>query len=226
MIAIILASGRGVRMGDLTENTPKPMLKVAGKNLIEWKLEALPDGITKIVIVVGYKKEIIINYFGTEWKGIPITYVVQDPIDGTGGGVALCEEYVDDKAIVLYGDDLYKKTDLEKLIPYDYAILVQDMGDDGLKKKGQIIENNGLLTGINEGTVQTGIPSSLIFTGASIISNGYFDYSPVKFTENEFGFPHTLVVLSKDFSVHILRTTEWIQITSPEDIISAEKLVS
>ncbi len=226
MIAIILASGRGVRMGSLTDNTPKPMLTVLDKNLIEWKLEALPSEIDKIIMVVGYKKEIIMDYFGDSWKGVPITYIVQDPINGTAGAVSLCEEHVNDKALVLMGDDIYNKDDLKKLISYNYAMLVFDEEEEGLKKKGQVVEKDGLFVGLNEGHMQTGTPSSLINTGACVISNEYFDYPLVKVSDTEYGLPHTLTQLINDFPIHIIRATKWIQITDPETLKKAEETLS
>lgn len=226
MIAIILASGRGVRMGALTENTPKPMLKVLDKNLLEWKLEALPEGITKIIFVVGYKKEMIMDYFGSLWKNIPITYIIQNELNGTAGATDLCREYVKDRALILMGDDIYNKDDLKKLFSYDYAMLVVDQGEDGLKKKGQVVEKDGLLVGLNEGHMQTGIPSSLINTGACVISKDYFNYPMQKLSDIEYGLPHTITQLIKDFPIHIVKSTKWIQITSPEDLITTEKLLS
>lgn len=226
MQAIILAAGRGTRMAPLTDTTPKPMLKVLDKNLIEWKLEALPENVKEIILVVGYLSEQITNHFGNMWKGIPISYVEQHELNGTAGSLMLCESLIHDKAIILMGDDIYDTHDLRKLSEYDFAILVQDQGEEGLKRKGQIIEEGGLLRGINEGDVQTGKPSSLINTGACVISKAYFKYPPVKFTETEYGLPHTLVSLSKDIPVHVVRATSWIQITSPQDLVKTEKLVA
>lgn len=226
MEVIILAAGRGTRMAPLTDTTPKPMLEVLGKNLIEWKLEALPQEVTHIIFVVGYKKEVIQNYFGSSWKGIPITYIEQTTLDGTGGAVALCEPYVREKALILMGDDIYDKNDLQKLIDHDYAILVLDEGDEGLKKKGQVVENNGLLVGLNEGQSQTNTPSSLINTAAYSISRKYFDYPLVHVSETEFGLPNTLVDVSKDIPVHVLRANWWIQITTPECLDKAATRLS
>ncbi len=226
MQAIILAAGRGTRMAPLTDTIPKPMLAVLGRNLIEWKLEALPPGITNIILIVGYRKEAIEDYFGSSWKDIPIVYVEQTDLDGTGGAVALCKEYVSDKALVLMGDDIYNKDDLERLACHKYAILVHDEGEAGLKRKGQVIEKNGILAGINEGDSQTGISSSLINAGAYVISKEYFNYPPVKFTETEYGLPHTLVSMLQDHSVHVEKATSWIQITRPECLKRAAQELS
>ncbi|MFA5132397.1 MAG: sugar phosphate nucleotidyltransferase [Candidatus Paceibacterota bacterium] len=208
MLAIILASGRGVRMGTLTENTPKPMLSVLNKNLLEWKLEALPKEVSEIIFVVGYKKEIIMDYFGSSWNTIPVTYIIQDELNGTGGAIALCKEYVQEKALILMGDDIYENSDLEKLIAHDNAMLVFDEGETGLQKKGQVVEKDGLLFGLNEGQSQTGFPSSLINTGACVISKDYFSYPLVRVSDTEFGLPHTIVGMAQDIPVHVLKSSE------------------
>lgn len=225
MITIILAAGRGTRMAPLTDDLPKPMLVVLGKNIIEWKLESLPKEVDEIIMIIGYKKEIIQNYFGSSWKGIPFKYIEQEKLNGTAGAVALCEKYVKDKALVLMGDDIYNKEDLERLCDYNNAILVLDEGELGLTKKAQVIEKDGMLLGLNEGQSQTGIKSSLINTGACIISKEYFKYPLVNVSETEFGLPNTLVQVAKDIPVNVLRAKWWIQITTPECIERAKKLL-
>lgn len=222
MQVIILAAGLGTRMAPLTDTTPKPMLTVLGKNLIEWKLERLPSGVTSILIVVGYKREQIENYFGNSWNGIPIQYVVDASLSGTGGAVNACREHVKDRALVLMGDDIYSKEDLEALSKHPFAMLVQDGGQEALTKKGQVVARDGMLHGLNEGLMQTGIPSTLINTGACSISKEYFNYPPVKVSEKEFGLPHTLVSVKNDIPIHIVETTEWIQITTPQCLKDAE----
>ena len=63
MKAIILAAGRGSRMGSLTEDIPKCLVKLKGKPLIEWQIEALKKaGIEEIGIVTGYKRELLSRY--------------------------------------------------------------------------------------------------------------------------------------------------------------------
>lgn len=226
MEAIILAAGRGTRMAPLTDTMPKPMLSVLGKNLIEWKLEALPEGVTKIILVVGYKKEIIQDYFGSSWKSIPIIYTEQTTLDGTGGAIALCEQYIENKALILMGDDIYNKEDIARLAAYDNAILVLDEGEDGLRKKGQVVEKEGKLVGLNEGDVQTGTPSSLINTGAYCISKKYFSYPKIKVSESEYGLPQTLASMSQENEVHVLRASWWIQVSTPECLDKAARRLS
>jgi NDP-sugar pyrophosphorylase family protein len=147
-------------------------------------------------------------------------------LDGTGGAMILCKDFVGDKTLVLMGDDIYKKEDLEKLATHDYAMLVIDEGEEGLKKKGQVIVRDGLLAGINEGDSQTGVTSSLINCAAYVVSKKYFSYQPVQFSETEYGLPHTLVAHLDETPVHIELASWWIQITTPECLDRADKILS
>ena len=74
---VILASGRGKRCAPLTDKTPKPMLKVRRKSLLQWTLESvskIPE-VDEIIITVDWLKEQIIKKFGNSFRGIPIKYI-------------------------------------------------------------------------------------------------------------------------------------------------------
>jgi NDP-sugar pyrophosphorylase family protein len=76
--ALILAGGRGKRLGEFTEDYNKSMLRFGDKHLIEYSLDnAVQIGAQEIVIVVGYMAEQIINTFGINYRGVPVKYVIQ-----------------------------------------------------------------------------------------------------------------------------------------------------
>ncbi len=77
MQAVILAAGRGTRMGALTEHTPKPMLLVNGRPVLEYIFDSLPEEIDEVIIVVGYLGSVIQKHFGGFYKGKKILYVEQ-----------------------------------------------------------------------------------------------------------------------------------------------------
>ena len=113
--AVILAAGRGKRMLPLTDFLPKPLVDVKGKNLIEWKLLALPGTVTDIVLVVGYQGEQIRNFFGDTWQGRNIRYAEQKELNGTAGALWSAKDLLSGKFLVLMGDDLYDSSDIEKM---------------------------------------------------------------------------------------------------------------
>ncbi|OMH32161.1 N-acetylmuramate alpha-1-phosphate uridylyltransferase MurU [Motiliproteus sp. MSK22-1] len=89
MKVMILAAGLGTRMRPLTDNCPKPLLKVAGKPLIQHHIERLAEcGFRQIVINLAYRGEQIRRFLGTgsQW-GVEISYSMEEPALETGGGV-------------------------------------------------------------------------------------------------------------------------------------------
>ena len=112
MQAVILASGRGTRMGSLTDTIPKPMLLVNGKSLLHHKLDILPPDIEEVIFVIGYLGEVIREAFGSEYAGRKITYVEQDVLNGTMGAVALTQPHIEGRFMVMMGDDLYGTEDV------------------------------------------------------------------------------------------------------------------
>ena len=105
--AMILAAGRGRRMKDLTNNCPKPLIKVAGKALIEHQIERLVQaGIEEVIINVAYLGKQIVDQigFGERW-GIRICYLYED-LDAydTGGGVKRALAWLSDPFLVVNAD--------------------------------------------------------------------------------------------------------------------------
>jgi len=109
--AFILAGGKGARMLPLTADTPKPMLKVQGKPILEHNLDFLKRfGIKDIIISVGYLKEQIMDYFkdGSAFD-VTITYIEEDPQQplGTAGPLRKAKELLKgDSFLVLNADEL------------------------------------------------------------------------------------------------------------------------
>jgi dTDP-glucose pyrophosphorylase len=100
--AVVLAAGRGARMGELTEQVPKPMLPLDGKPLLEHVLGSLRQAdFGEVLLVTGYRREIIEQRF----PGYPMR--VQEPQDGTGSATLLGREFTGDGGFLLtFGDIL------------------------------------------------------------------------------------------------------------------------
>ena len=223
--AVILAAGKGTRMSPLTETRPKPMQMVAGKNLIEWKLEALPDEIREVVIVIGHQGEQIKVYFGDAWRGKAIRYVVQKELNGTAGALWAAREHLHERFLVMMGDDLYAKEDIARILDHERAIGGQEIINKEVG--GEILSNpDGTFAGMNE--PWHFVEHGLMNTGLYVLSTEIFAYDPVPVggSSTEFGLPHTLTVLAKDMPVAIVRATKWLQVTTPEDLQKATEFVS
>ena len=104
--AVVLAAGRGTRMGEMTAAIPKPMLTVRGRPLLEHVLENLAaTGVERFLVVVGHMREMVENYF-REWR-LPVEFRTQEPLDGTGSAARLARDFAGDESFLLtYGDIL------------------------------------------------------------------------------------------------------------------------
>jgi len=108
MKAIILAGGLGTRLRPLTENTPKPLLPIGGKPIIEHAiLNFKKHGIEDIVLSIGYLSNQIQDYFGDGEKwGVKISYAIEDAPLGTGGAIKQAVKNVEGTFLVINGDNL------------------------------------------------------------------------------------------------------------------------
>ena len=104
--AVLLAAGRGTRMGSITQTMPKPMLLVHGKPLLEHIMDRLADaGIQQFLVVVGYQAESIVEHF-RHWR-LPVEFRVQEPVNGTGRAAGLAKDFAADEPFLLsFGDCL------------------------------------------------------------------------------------------------------------------------
>ena len=107
---LLMAGGRGKRLMPLTENCPKPLLKINGKPLLEIILKQFIDaGIEKFYFSVCYLSEQIIDYFGDGEKwGVKISYIHEDKPLGTAGALTLLPKDISDPLLIMNGDILTK----------------------------------------------------------------------------------------------------------------------
>ncbi|MFT6716157.1 MAG: dTDP-glucose pyrophosphorylase [Saprospiraceae bacterium] len=117
--ALIMAGGRGQRLQPLTDATPKPMLLVGGKPIIEYNVDRLISfGIKEIFISVKYLKEQIMDYFGDgSSKGVKIRYIEETEPLGTLGCLSLVQDLAEETLLVM-NSDLLTNIDFEKFFKF------------------------------------------------------------------------------------------------------------
>jgi dTDP-glucose pyrophosphorylase len=144
--AVVLAAGRGTRMRELTKDLPKPMIEVRGKPVLQHIVEGLRDaGMRRFVIIVGYRADIVRNFFGDgQHHNVDIEYVTQTVQDGTGRVVNLARNFAGDSPFILsYGDILISPLNYKRLVklPNDIeAIITVTRGED-VSKGGAVFVN-------------------------------------------------------------------------------------
>lgn len=143
--AVVLAAGRGTRMRELTMAMPKPMVAVCGKPILAYILEGLRDaGVRQILIVIGYRKEVVVDHFGDgSAVGVEIVYREQITQDGTGKVVELAKEFCGANPFILsYGDILVEPSCYIPLThPGDADLMLTVRRTDDASKGGAVYLN-------------------------------------------------------------------------------------
>ena len=143
--AVLLAAGRGTRMRALTNELPKPMIEVRGKPILHHIVDGLKAaGVTEILIVVGYRADVVRRYFedGAAF-GIEVTYVTQVVQDGTGRVVELARDFAGaDPFILSYGDILIEPANYRRLAAIDDAeAIISVKRNEDVSKGGAVFVN-------------------------------------------------------------------------------------
>jgi bifunctional UDP-N-acetylglucosamine pyrophosphorylase/glucosamine-1-phosphate N-acetyltransferase len=220
--AVILAAGKGTRMRPLTEHTPKPLVKVLGKPLIEHIVASLPDQVDEIIIVVGYLSEQIKKYCGDNFLGKKVTYVEQKEMRGTADALFLARPFLKEKFLVLMADDILDKASFEECLKHELAILVSV--SETPEKFGVVeINDEGIVTRLVEKPAEPA--SNLVSTGAMVLNKNFFEYTPKLSASGEFFITDIVNEMIHDHPFHTVTAKQWIAIASPEDIERAEDIL-
>jgi NDP-sugar pyrophosphorylase family protein len=224
MQAVILAAGKGTRMGALTETRPKPMLEVGGKTLLEHKFETLPYDVDEVIIIVGYLGSVIHDHFGGVWRDKRILYVEQEnPSGGTADALWQAKDVLRDHFLVMNGDNLYAREDVTRCAVYDWSVLVQERDD---VQTGRVIVKDGLVTDIRENSEHDSA-KGFANTGLYSLDMRVFDYPqlPKAMGSPELGLPQTMLQAIGTIPIHAVPATFWLEIKTPEDLAEAEELM-
>lgn len=215
-------------MGALTTHVPKPMLTIAGKNLIEHKLAVLPPEIDEVILVVGYLREVIESHFGSTYGGRKIRYVLQENIvGGTADALWQAKEVLHGRFVVMMGDDIYTEADVRAcLAAPEWALLTHDMHET--RSAGEVMVGDaGEILSIEEGE-HSG--SWRACTNLFVLDTRIFGFDPVPKAHgsSELGLPQTVLWArqSLGISLRAIPDTGWIQITEAADLASAETILS
>lgn len=222
MQCIILAAGKGARMQPLTFERPKPLVLVAGIPLLEHILQVLPDAVDELIIVVGYKGDMIVSHFGDEAYGRPVRYVWQHEVGGPGAALTLARDILHGKFMVLYADDLVDKDSLERAAAHDLSMLAIEHSEP--HRFGVILLNeDGTVADILEKPDVP--PTNLVSTSGMVLDERVFDHIGPREGYKEIFLSHAVADLARCAPVHIVRMSFWCPVGRPEDIPIAETLL-
>jgi glucose-1-phosphate thymidylyltransferase len=170
MKAVVLAAGKGTRLQPLTDDKPKGMVEVAGKPLLTHCFEQLVElDAEELLVVVGYRKQDIIDHYGDSFDGVPITYAHQREQNGLAHALLTVEEHIDDAFMLMLGDNIFRANlqdvcNRQQEQRADAAFLVEEVPWEEASRYGVCDTNKyGEITEVLEKPDDP--PSNLVMTG-------------------------------------------------------------
>ncbi len=224
MKAFILAAGKGTRMRPLTVNTPKPLLPVGGKTILQHLIDNIEEKVDEIIILVGWKGEKIKEAVHSEKANIKFTQ--QERLLGTADAISHAEEFVDDGFICMNGDVVVPKKTLHGFIDF----FVEKENSTVAMVKEENPENYGVL--ITEGDKVTEIiekpqdpKSNLINAGLYGFTTDIFEAieSTEKSSRGEYEITDSLQKLIGRNLLGFEIKNKWYELSRPWDLLSANR---
>jgi NDP-sugar pyrophosphorylase family protein len=213
MKAVILAAGKGTRMGELTAKLPKPMVLVKGTPVLEHILGGLRDhgNIRDFFIVIGWYGQVIQDHFGNGEKfGVNITYGSQAVQDGTGKAPEIAKDWLGSHPFLLtYGDILIQPPhDYERLVttfhkglPDGLAGVIAVKDGEDLRKGGAVILNSQdeMIDLVEKGGFTETPPNAYYNAGIYLLTADIFAHTAVleKSPRGEYEFTDALKGIMK-----------------------------
>src|SRR5262249_22863361 len=221
MDAVILAAGLGTRLRPHTLSTPKPLLPVQGRPILDWILGALPRAVDRIVVVVHYLAEQVESYLRGQlhfekWIAVP-----QQQPRGTGDALRQCRPHVrSDHFLVINGDDLFGARDLRALADKPAGVLVHPV-DEPRKFGIAFLKPDGTLDRLVEKPDLDG--RQLANTGAYVFPREVFDLELRLSPRGEYEITDYVTTLAGRGPFHVVQAAFWFPIGTEEAWRRAEQ---
>ena len=228
MKLIILAAGKGTRFLPITNTIPKGMIPILGKPLLEHALGPYVAHVDEIVFVINHPLgEQIKAYFGENYRGHTVSYVVQKEQKGTLDALLTCKDLMQSGELfcVCNGDDLVLEGDVENAIGQNKISI-------GVSKKVMpknylgIEVKDGYATGFNrhDDSIESKV-EDLFYNGFSILDSKIFNFEPVMTRDGEMGLPQTLFAHLETYPLKVFPFHAWETVNGPADVSNAEEFL-
>ena len=222
MDAVLLAAGLGTRLRPHTLTTPKPLLPVQGRPILDWTFGALPKSVDRVVVVVHYLAEQVEQYLRQQTHFKEWAIVPQGTPQGTGDALRKCRPHIrSEKFLVINGDDLFGAADFAELASRPAGVLVTEVAEP--KKFGiAFLKADGTLEKLGE---KPDLPGpQLANTGAYVFPRGVFDIEITLSPRGEYEITDYVTQLAARQPFHVVRSTFWFPIGMEDAWNAAQKM--
>jgi NDP-sugar pyrophosphorylase family protein len=212
--AVILAAGLGTRLRPHTLHTPKPLLPIKGRPILDWSLGALPAVVDRLVVIVHYLADQVESYLRTQKHFAHWQIVPQYEPRGTGDALRRCREHLSsDPFLVLNGDDLYGAADLASLARCPAGLLVHPV-DEPRRFGIAFLNRRGKLNRLVEKPDLQG--RQLANTGAYIFPRSVFDIEIKLSARGEYEITDYVSGVAARQDVEVVEASFWLPIGTEE----------
>ncbi len=220
MQCVILAAGKGSRLKPLTDEKPKPLVEVCGTPLLDHIVTALPSAVKELIIVIGYRGDMIKTHCGDEFYGRKVRYIEQTEINGPAKALWLCKDLIKGRFLFMFADDIHGKDDLARAVSFSRSILATT--SENPERFGVIVRNpDGTISDMVE---KPDSPSSnLVATGPMVLDQHIFEFPPENPINDEFFMPEIIMRYKEQYPVAVVEENMWLAIGYPEDVDRAEQ---
>jgi D-glycero-alpha-D-manno-heptose 1-phosphate guanylyltransferase len=220
--ALILAGGFGTRLKSILTDLPKPMALLKNLPFLSYLLEQLNKyNFEKVILAVGYKYEVIEEYFGTSFKGIKLVYSIEKEPLGTGGAISEAAGLIEsDNFFVLNGDTFFK-VDFdrmeEKFLHSESGLMIALKPMENFERYGNVSIDHERIISFNEKE----------FCGKGLINGGTYLLSKEWLNKNasaiKYSFEKDILekVVDNDNISYYISDEYFIDIGIPEDYLKA-----
>jgi len=220
---LILAAGEGKRMHPLTYTRPKVMLPIANKPILEWNLiNAMKSGITDFIFIVGYKSEMVRNYFqdGSNWD-VSIEYINQGKPLGTGHAISVVEPFIEKDFLILSGDTFLGSLDIQNVRKQSMSMGLCTV--DHPEEYGIVKTENDAVVKIFEKMNEPF--SNLINAGIYHFQKEIFPFlKQIKLSKRgEYELTDAINLVAKEMKINAVLVNQWRDIGYPWDLLEANR---
>ena len=224
MKAVILAAGEGKRLRPFTETMPKVMLPVANKPILEYVVEAFKkSGIHEILMVVGYKKEVILEHF-KDYKDVKIEYITQDKQLGTAHALLQAKKHVKNPFIVVSGDNIIDQKGILKLIKDNSKYSVLTKKREHSSKYGAISLEKNIIKNLVQKTNQE---SRYLSTGVYKLQPSIFKEIEKLSLEGIYDLTYAIQsIIDQGIEIKAINADLWMEFVYPWDLIHVNEFMT
>lgn len=232
--AIILAAGRGQRLMPYTKDTPKPLMKIGSKTLLERQLEELKSsGIDYVTIHTSYLANKIKDYIGDGSRfNLEINYAHSDSLLGAGGGIIFSKDFLKypDETFLLFNGDVYTDFNIYNFLnlskeefSFPIKLVLIDNPEHNLKGDFCFNLNTNLISAKKDLDINSNLEKNLTYSGISLID-------PIIFNRNNINEIESFLILIEPYLINNQIIGDyyngvWYDIGSPERYEFVNKII-